>query len=168
MTNFQMDFTISGPQPGSGHIWFMQNKMKMRMIQGSETTVVIVDRLTRNMQMYSETTKQGMVLPYQEQETPADDAMEIMGYNPRVLGTETVDSKLCTVIEYNDPEQSLAVVKAWVWNQYGFPIKMEITSGGQKITYLYQNITFNTVTATDFIIPADIKMMTGLPTIPGI
>jgi len=163
MTNFQMDFTISGAESGSGHIWFMQNKMKMRLTQVGETMIVIVDRTARTMIMYSETSMQGMSLPYQEKETPADDAAEIMGYNPRVIGPETLDGKLCTVIEYTDPEQGSAVVKAWIWNQYGFPIQMEITAGGQKTTYHYRDITLNTVTAADFNIPPGITIMTGFP-----
>ena len=80
---------------------------------------------------------------WQEQDTPTGQAADIMSYKPVVLGEETLDGKLCTVIQYTYAPTAAGTItaKAWIWKQYGFPIQVESTdSTGKKTTMLYRNI----------------------------
>ena len=53
----------------------------------------------------------------------------ITDYTPTIVGTETVDGKTCTVIEYTtDTNQEC---KVWIWNEYGVTLKIEVREAGQ-------------------------------------
>ena len=60
-------------------------------------------------------------------DSQADDTL--LQYNPTIVGTETLDGKTCTVIQYADTATN-RVWKAWIWNQYGFTLKMEVREAG--------------------------------------
>ncbi len=162
ITNVEYDMSITGPDmTTTGHVWVKQNKMKMQMEEEGETFVMIFDGDAMVYIMYSVSSKSGMRMAYQEPEdTPMDEAEGILDYSPRIVGTETIDGMVCTVIEYTYSEEGVTVVaKTWIWNDHGFPVKMEITSSGQTTTMLYKNIKFNTVKDSDFEVPSDVVLM---------
>lgn len=140
--------------------------MRMEMQDGAQTMVVIVDSAAKTYIMYTLPDKIGFSMAYQEQESVLDESQDILGYTPKIIGTETIDGKVCTIIEYTYSEKGATVTtKTWIWNQYGIPIKIEATdSTGKKTTMLYQNIVIGDIPDSMFQVPADVTIMSGLPT----
>ena len=168
MSNVRFDVTTSEDEDGTTmHVLVKQPKIKVIQTSADDTAtleddmVIVMDSDNKTAVMYSETDKWGFYLPFEDGELPADDwasADTLLDYNPVIVGYETVDGKPCTIIEYTiDEDGEIFTVKMWLWTQYAFPVKEETTAYGQTTTTLYTNITFNTVTDADFVIPSDIE-----------
>jgi outer membrane lipoprotein-sorting protein len=71
------------------------------------------------------------------------------------LGTETIDGKTATVIQYT-PSQAgnSTTIKMWIWNEKGVPLKAlyTMTSGETTITmdYDYSNYSFSDIPDSTF------------------
>ena len=171
VTSVKYDMVMSGAgvPANTTTVWMKQKNMRMETKEGGQTIVIIVNSATKTYVMYTLPDKTGFTLPYQEEESAIDEVADIMSYSPKVLGTETVDGKVCTVIEYTYSEgANQAKAKAWIWNQHGFPIKMEITTSQGTMTILYQNIVIGDISDNMFKVPSDVTIMSGLPTaFPG-
>jgi outer membrane lipoprotein-sorting protein len=77
-------------------------------------------------------------------------------YHPQTTGTETIDGKLCLVVEYT--VQGLST-KAWIWQEYGFPLKV-VTETAQGTTMVeYKNIDFSGIPDSEFQLPPGVQIM---------
>ncbi len=83
-------------------------------------------------------------------------ADHLLGYNPVIVGEETIDGKDCLVIEYSTEEQT---VKAWIWKEYGLPIKTESVVGSELILSEVKNIEFDEIDDSVFEIPEGIEIV---------
>jgi hypothetical protein len=73
------------------------------------------------------------------------------------LGQETVDGKPCRVLQ---AEEAGVVTKLYVWEEWGFPIKVEtIENGGITHTMEYRNLKLNSVADSEFDLPAGVQVM---------
>lgn len=76
------------------------------------------------------------------------------------LGTETIDGKLATVVEYTfiSREQSFTL-KVWLWNEKGLPLKTESTAEIIGVNYItkieYKNFNFEDIPDSVFEVPKD-------------
>jgi outer membrane lipoprotein-sorting protein len=145
------------------HVWIKGNKMRMEMDVEGTTMVVIVDGDAQTYIMYTLPDKMGFFMQYQEEDSVINESESIMGYHPIVVGTETIDGKVCTVIEYDysDADMGIVSAKAWIWNEYGFPIQVVVTdSQGHITTMLYKNIEIGgNIDDSMFIAPADVMIL---------
>lgn len=78
------------------------------------------------------------------------------------LGTEVVDGKLTTIIEFDYSARGvLCKRKSWVWNEKGIPLKEEIVSakGSSNSTFTtkmeYKNFIFQDIPISFFEVPED-------------
>ncbi|MCL2149331.1 MAG: hypothetical protein FWH51_00085 [Dehalococcoidia bacterium] len=141
--------------------WMMQDKLKIRMTADGETIVIVVDQDNATAVMYFEGLSFGFKIPFDEQEVPLMIADVIVNSNPLIIGYETIDGMSCAVLEYTVTVYGAeTVTKSWIWVEYGFPVKEETeTDDGQLSTVIYKNISFGTVTDSDFDIPANVVIV---------
>jgi outer membrane lipoprotein-sorting protein len=165
---YDMEITAGAPTPNvsTSHIWMKGTKMRMDTGSGSQKVTILVDNAARTSIIIMGTF--AMSQNWTEQDTPTGQAEDIMSYKPVYLGDETFDGKLCSVIQYSyTPAGAGAITaKAWIWKQYGFPIKVESTdSTGKKTTMLYKNIIIGgDIPDSTFVVPPGIPLMSGFPT----
>ena len=129
--------------------------MRQEIDTGGDTIVTIWDSDTHTMYQYTESTASVLIITYEPQESALDQTEGITDYNPVILGTETYDGKVCTVVQYTVEG---TMTKMWLWKQYGFPIKVETTTSDGTYTVEYKNIVFNNVSDDVFSIPAYITI----------
>ena len=139
-------------------VWIKKTKMRMEMSQQGQAFVVLLDTETRTMYNYLPAQKIAYKVSYQKSDSALDSAASIMDYNPRVVGVETVDGKLCAVVEYAPGGGT--TVKTWIWKENGFPVRMETTSNSGKSVIEYRNVDFSNISDSMFQLPAGITVMT--------
>ena len=147
------------------HVYIKGSKMRMETTTDGQQMIILVDNAAKTMIIIMGSL--GMQQSYQEQDTPTGQAGDIASYHPVVLGDETFDGKLCTVIQYTYSDSSGSMTaKAWIWKQYGFPIKIESTNTmGETTTILYKNVVIGgNIPDSLFEVPAGVTIMGGLPT----
>ncbi len=84
------------------------------------------------------------------------DAESITNYNPKVVGTETIDGKACLVVEYS---VSGAPTKMWLWQDYGFPLRVETkVPAGIKVVES-SNIDFADIPDSMFELPPGVQVI---------
>lgn len=69
---------------------------------------------------------------------------------PTILGTETIDGKTTTVIQYNPSETgNSTTMKLWIWNEKGVLLRAEHTSSYEETTlttyYTYSDYSFERI-----------------------
>ena len=100
-------------------------------------------------------------------QSAVEDVLSIQSRNPTVVGTETIDGKLCTVVEYVDPEGK---VKTWLWQKQGLPVRMEVTTTEGISRTDWKNFEFGDIPDSMFELPAGVEIMEmpgGMPPMPG-
>lgn len=175
------DLVISGGATGetmTSKVWSTETKERMDFTIAGMKSITIIDKEAQVMYMYDPDQNTAMRMDFSSTDTSkqAQSFTEIMAeYNPTVVGTETIDGKKCTVIEFETVTEDATVTqKMWVWKDHGFPIKVEMTSthGGTPVTTVMEmkNIEFGPIDPSVFELPADAEIMemsSGMPSIPG-
>lgn len=159
MSNVQLDFVgnIEG-ETITAHIWMKQNMVKMRMAVDDE--IMVMDGNNNTAVMYFEASKRGLSIPYDTGDIPLDEADNILEYDPKIVGHETIDGMPCVIVEYTTMDGGIkAEAKTWIWIQHGFPVKIEVVTDGQLSTILYSNISLGTVADNDFVVPPDVTFI---------
>ncbi|MCX6664157.1 MAG: hypothetical protein NTZ75_07910 [Euryarchaeota archaeon] len=123
------------------------------------TTTFIVIKRPEGIYRYDATqdiyekVSQGIVIP---QLSTGDTAKDLLNNQTiTTLGTETIDGKTATVIQYT-PSQAgnSTTIKMWIWNEKGVPLKAlyTMTSGETTITmdYEYSNYFFSDIPDSTF------------------
>ncbi|MDD4924806.1 MAG: hypothetical protein PHF74_08310 [Dehalococcoidales bacterium] len=154
---YEMVTTGGGMAPQTSKVWIKGSKMKIETVVEGEKMITVLDDDVHTMKIYYESTGMVMVMNYEEQESALDETEGIIDYNPVILGTETYDGKVCTVVQYTIEG---TVTKMWIWKQYGFPIKVEATTSDGTFVIEYKNIVFNSVSDDVFVLPAALTTMT--------
>jgi outer membrane lipoprotein-sorting protein len=152
--------TMTGQDPITMTIWQKQQKMREDMTTQGVSVSIIFD-MAANI-MYSYTPAQNMAtkttlnlgtIP----SSPINDTSDILDYSPAITGTETIDGKVCKVIEYN--QTGTGSVKMWIWEEKGLPLKMEMIYDGKTTTIVYKNIDFSDIPDSIFEIPEGVKII---------
>lgn len=94
-----------------------------------------------------------VILPYRTISEIADDLLNNQILT--ILGTETVDGKTTTVLQYSSDESgNTTTMKMWIWNDYGVPIKATETRTRNEMTltweYSYHSYTFTDIPDSTF------------------
>jgi outer membrane lipoprotein-sorting protein len=85
-----------------------------------------------------------------------EEAQSVADYNPTVVGTETIDGKVCLVVEYTAEG---AATKMWIWEEHAFPIRVEVTTAEGKTVVEYKNIEFGDIPDSDFELPSGVEII---------
>ena len=157
------DMIISSPgmDTVTTKVWLKDNKMKMETSAGGEDIINIIDHDAQQMYMYMPSQNMAFLVTYDaSQASPIDETQSISQYNPTSTGVETIDGKVCLIVEYN---VNGASTKAWIWQEHGFPIKVVATTTQGTTTIEYKNIEFIDISDSEFQLPAGVQIM-DIPT----
>jgi hypothetical protein len=140
-------------------IWAKANKIRMEMTTGGEKMIVLVDRDAGVM--YTYLPDENMAIRQTLDDTAPSSATDAIQsdeeHAPRIIGTETLDGKRCLVVEYRGDDE---VVKMWIWEDTGFPLRQEIATTGGKVVIEYKNYDFSQIDDSVFELPAGVEIIT--------
>jgi len=121
------------------------------------TVISIVDLGAHVMYQYFPDQNLAYRMAYNQPETTAlTETQSIPDYDYTELGTETMDGKVCLVVEYS---YGGVTAKMWIWKQYGFPIRVETTTAEGTTVVEYRNIDFGDIPDNMFQIPAGVQIV---------
>ena len=155
------DMIMTGPGMPSmtTKVWLKQlaNKMKTESTVEGETTIQIVDWAAEVMYLYMPSQNMAYRMDLAgAPESPLEGTEAIEDYDYTILGTETLDGKVCLVVEWASEG---VTAKSWVWKDKGFPIRVEmVTSQGTTIIE-YKNIDFSNIPNSEFELPPSVEIM---------
>ncbi|HJH27695.1 MAG TPA: hypothetical protein C5S37_13250 [Methanophagales archaeon] len=150
--------------------WVKGNNMRTEITAEGQKMITIMNGDKQEIYMYFPEQNMAMKMDFSEApESAVEEAVSIEQYNPTVIGTETVDGMLCTVVEYVVPEGKS---KMWLWQKHGFPIRMEMTTSDGTSRIDWKNIEFGDISDDKFELPAGVEIMdladmSGMPPLPG-
>ncbi|CEG12725.1 hypothetical protein MSIBF_A2670001 [groundwater metagenome] len=160
---YDVIMTSQGMPSMTQKIWLNKKKMRTEAIMEGQTTklIYLTDMDAKTMYMYMPAENMAMKMDFSNAPKPATESTEgVDKYKPVVVGTETIDRKVCIVYEYTAEEEK---IKSWVWKDKGFPIRTEMTTAQGKIITEYKNIEFANIPDSMFELPAGVKI-TEMPT----
>ncbi len=165
---YDMVTTSPGEPTITQKIWLKGNNMRMEMTTEGETMITIMNGDKQELHMYYPEENMAMKMDFsQAPESAIEETSSIEQYNPTVVGTETIDAKLCTVVEYVDPEGK---VKTWLWQKQGLPVRMEVTTTEGISRTDWKNFDFGDIPDDKFELPTGVEIMEmpgGMPPMPG-
>jgi len=154
---FDMVMTGPGMPSMTTRVWLKGEKMKTESTMEGQTVINIIDHGTQTMYMYIPDQNMAFMVTYEQaQGSPVEDTMAISQYHPENLGTETVDGKVCIVVEYTVQDAS---TKVWIWEENGFPIKLVTVTDQATTTIEYKNIQFTSIPDSEFELPPGVQIM---------
>ncbi|MFC1874550.1 hypothetical protein ACFLY3_00095 [Chloroflexota bacterium] len=109
--------------------------------------------------MYYPDQNMAMEMTYEPIESAIDEAQAIPDYNPTIIGHDTLDGKVCLVVEYSIEGETATM---WIWEEHGFPIRVEVTTAEGTIIVEYKNIEFVDISDNMFELPEGVEIM-GIP-----
>jgi len=150
---YEMSITGGVGESSVVKIWEKGNKVRDEMTIEGMTIISIMDgdagvTYTYNsvMDSWTQTTFDTSAVP----EGAAQDPEDILDFHPEILGTETIDGKSCTVIQWTIDE---GTIKEWIWTEKGFPLKMETVTPAGTSTIEFTNIDFSDIDDSMFELP---------------
>jgi outer membrane lipoprotein-sorting protein len=156
---FDLTLTISGQDPVTMTIYKKGNKMRQELTVSGTQAANIIDgdaqkmyTLIPSLKMFTESAFSASMLT----SVTWDNAADFLKYNPGITGTETIDGKSCTVVQW---EGGGASVKYWVWTDTGLPLKIQSNAGGQISTMEYSNIDLSDIADSMFQVPDNYTTM---------
>ncbi|MBN1370008.1 MAG: outer membrane lipoprotein carrier protein LolA [Dehalococcoidaceae bacterium] len=169
--SIKYDTVVIPPESGefTTHVWVKGGKMRTESTAEGETVVMILDQDSETMYMYMPEQNMAMKIAFdtsQAEDSVLDETEDITAHNPVIVGTETLDGKVCMVIEYSDTNISY---KAWIWKDKGLPVQMIMTTPQGNSTIRYQNYDFGAIDDSVFTIPEGVEIvdMSQLPGVSG-
>ncbi|MDD4874063.1 MAG: hypothetical protein PHE15_03720 [Dehalococcoidales bacterium] len=159
ITSFTYDMVItSSDGPTQSHtIWCENDEMRMDLEAEGEAVVYIWDGNTETTYIYYPSQNIALkVTTYEPANSAVDKTEGIMDYNPTIIGTETLDGKVCLVVEYT---YEGTTSKMWIWKQYGFPIRVEVTTTEGTTVMEYKNISFEDIADSIFELPEGVQIV---------
>ena len=154
---YDMVITAPGMETMTTKMWLKQDKVRTEMTELGQTVVMLMDYDAGTMIMYMPDENFAYEVPFEPETTSAvEEAQAIAGYDYRVIGTETVDGKVCLVVEYDYDGVS---AKAWIWKEHGFPIKIVTTTAEGTTTVEFINIDFSDIPDSMFELPEGVTVM---------
>ena len=154
---FDMVVTSAEISSMTTEVWLKDPKMKMKTTSEEQTIITILDQEAQTMYTYMPDQNMAFMMTYdQAQASPIDDTQNINQYNPQNASTETIDGKVCMVVEYTVQDVSITT---WIWKEYGFPIKVVSVTAQGTTTIEYKNIDFANIPDSEFQLPAGVQIM---------
>ena len=126
-----------------------------------QTVINLIDFDAMTMYMYNPAENVAIQMDLSGFEELATEESEgILDYNPTIIGTETLDGKVCLVVAYTytDSQGVEVKVKQWLWKEHGFPIRMETTRQGQTSIMEMKNIEFDDIPDSTFELPEGVQV----------
>lgn len=163
LTSYKYDMVVTAPDQAviTTKMWRKGKKMRMEGSFEGQSMVYLVD-VEKNL-AYTYFPSENMAMKIglgkvQETagESPTEQSESVMKYNPVTVGTEVLDGKTCTVVEYTTETDN---VKMWIWAKYGLPIKTESTTAQGTTVIELKNIDLSSIPDSVFELPAGVEIM---------
>lgn len=180
ITGMSFEYILTMPTGKmTGKVWMEGRKMKTESTVEGRKMIALIDGEANTFYTYYPDQNMAMKLSSQElgKETqPATPTDYIQNTDPNALKTlETTiyDGVKCKVLMVQNT-QDKTQVKMWVREDYGIPIRVEVTApDGVKTVMEYKDLKIGPQPPDTFKLPADVKitnlneMMKQLPGVPG-
>ena len=154
---YDMVMTSPGQPAVTQKIEVKGNKMRIETTQEGQTQIILIDYDARTMYVYMPEENMAMKMTFNPPAKSAvEEAQSVADYNPTVVGTETIDGKVCLVVEYTVEG---AATKMWIWEEHAFPIRVEVTTAEGKTIVEYKNIAFVDIPDSEFELPAGVQII---------
>jgi outer membrane lipoprotein-sorting protein len=151
-----MIMTVPGTPTTTTKIWVKGNKMRMETTAEGQLMVTLLDMDAHTMYMYYPDQNMAMMMTYEPAESAMDEAQAVEDYNPTIIGHKTLDGKYCLVVEYTVEGQTATM---WIWEEHGFPIRIEMTTAEGTVIMEYKNIEFVDIPDSMFELPEGVEIM---------
>ncbi len=170
---YDMVITIPGEPSVTSTVWMKGHNMRTEMTVEGQTMIMIMNGDKQEAYTYFPDENMATKIDFSQatesatEKSATEEVGSIEAYNPTGIGTETIDGKLCTVVEYASPEGK---AKMWIWLEHGFPIRTEITTPEGTGRTDWRNIEFVDIPDNMFELPAGVEIMeipAGIPGMPG-
>jgi outer membrane lipoprotein-sorting protein len=157
---YEMVTTSPGKPPITTKVWVEgSNRREVMVMEGNITAITIINEDKQELYSYSPEENEGMKCDINT--SARESALEeysIENRNPMVIGTEIIDGKPCTIVEY-DARLGAGKMKSWIWQKHGMPVKTELTTvEGTIIRTDYKNIEFDDIPDSMFEPPAGVEL----------
>jgi hypothetical protein len=138
-------------------VFIKKNKMRTEMVSEGQTIIMLVNFDTQTMYNYMPAQNMAIKMNMSQAGTPASDQAEsAVNYTPTVLGTETVDGKVCLKVQYT---ANGATTTQWIWKQYGLPVRVESVSSSGTSIIEYKNYDFGDIADSMFELPSGVQVI---------
>ena len=121
--------------------------------------ITLMDLDAQTIYTYMPDQNMAMKMPFDPNQSPStdqDDVDNTLSYNPKTIGTESIDGKSCSVIEYNYSGTS---VKSWIWKDKGIALRTEMTSSEGTTVMEIKNIDFSDIPDSTFVLPPGVDII---------
>jgi len=151
--HFTMTMSAPGlPQDMTSEVWQKSGKSKTETTVMGQTTVTYTDYDAQKMCTCFQATGTCMAMDFsQAPGDPVEEAEMIEGYNPTIVGSETINGKDCLVFEWTAEGVH---TKWWVDKNTGWPVRIEATSSEGTTVIEYTDIDFSNIPDSEFAFPA--------------
>jgi hypothetical protein len=131
--------------------------MKVESTVEGETSIQIIDRIAEVMYLYMPSQNMAYRMDLTAApESPLQGTEAIEDYNYTIIGTETLDGKVCLVVEWTSEG---ITAKSWIWKDKGFPIRIESTTPQGTSIIEYKNIDFSNIPNSEFELPPGVQII---------
>jgi hypothetical protein len=157
--SMKYDMTVTAPVSPvvTQTIWVKKSKMRTEVSAEGQTTVLIMDAEASTMYTYIPAQNTAMKLSWNPTTKSAtEEAISITGYHPVTVGTETLDGKSCTIVQYTVEGNT---AKMWLWQQHGIPLRVEAQSPQGLVVMEYKNISFENIPDSMFTLPEGVQII---------
>jgi outer membrane lipoprotein-sorting protein len=155
--SYTMEASGLGTPTVEMRVWMEGNKVRVEMDEQGQHIIYISNYDTGKAYMYMPDQNMAMQVDISMAPQPEyEDVQDIAGYDYHVIGTETMDGKVCLVVEYS---AAGATVKSWIWKEHGFPIRVETTTSQGTMVAVFKNISFGDIPDSLFEIDPGVTIM---------
>ncbi|MBU1032336.1 MAG: DUF4412 domain-containing protein [Patescibacteria group bacterium] len=153
---YDVTMTMPGAPQMTLKTWLKKNKMKTEMRTQGQTAISLMDMDAKTMYTYMPAQNMAIKMKWDDTSVPTSPTENLEVYKPVHIGTETLDGKVCTVIEYNAEGTK---TKSWIWKKNGFPVRTEAVTPEGTVIMEYKNIQFTDIPDSVFELPAGVSIM---------
>ena len=155
-----MTTSASGtPMDMAAKVWFKGTMMKAEATASGVQAITYLNLTDKTAIAY--VPSQNMATRISLGQVPLSldqtDLSSLLKYNPDMLGTETLDGKLCTVISYSSDESGTS--KMWIWQEKGLPLRIEQNSPEHKMVITFNNYDFSDIPDSEFALPPNVQII---------
>ena len=161
---YDMVTTTANNQTVTATMFVKKTKIRMETTQQGQNVVMLINSDTKTMYMYTPTQNTAIKLDFsQAPKSASDNSNSILQNNPTIVGTETLDGKVCTAIQYT---ASGGTSKVWIWTEKGLPVRVQATTSQGTSTTDFKNYDFSDIADSMFELPAALQIShLGLPAV---
>ncbi len=167
--SFEQVVTTPNTPPHTLKLFLKQGKMRAEVQAEGQQMIWIGDNAAKVAYMWLPAENVAMKVPLEQFEEqvggePEIDVVARQAMTGKLVGSETIDGKVCDVYEYETPDGK---AKAWLWREKAFPLRVEVTGAGGKVVSEMKNVQFGNVPDNLFQLPAGVQVM-DFGALPGL